>query len=148
MSNAIRTLLLLICSMTVLVATGCGRSGPPRVAVRGAILFENQMLKSGRITFTPVEGSKGPAAVAVVTDGFYAFDWRTGPVVGKHRVQIESILNPGFELDDESAYAKAAQQQTGRAVLPPQSIPLEFNERSKLVVTVTPVGETKLDFSL
>jgi hypothetical protein len=33
-------------------------------------------------------------------------------------------------------------------VLPPQPIPSEFNQQSKLVVEVLPDGEKKLDFSL
>jgi hypothetical protein len=33
-------------------------------------------------------------------------------------------------------------------VLPPQPIPAEFNQRSNLVVEVSPDGEKKLDFSL
>ena len=118
------------------------------MALRGAILFKNQILKEGRIRFTPVDGSKGPAAVATVTAGFYEFSPLTGPVVGRHKVQIESIASPGFDLDDESAYARAAQKQTGRPVLPPQPIPPEYNERSILVVTVLPDGEKKFDFSL
>lgn len=149
MSRRIRLMLLLGCVVTIGMTSGCGRqSGPPRIAVHGAILFKNEMLKMGRIKFTPVEGSKGPTAVATVTDGFYEFDLRTGPVMGKHKVQIESFVDPGFALDDESAYAKAAQQQTDRPVLPSQAIPPEFNERSTLVVTVSADGENKLDFSL
>ncbi|HEY4261473.1 MAG TPA: hypothetical protein VGM98_14995 [Schlesneria sp.] len=128
---------------------GCGGSkGPPRVAVRGAILFQNEMLKAGRITFTPIDGSKGPAAVATVTDGFYDFNALNGPVVGKNKVQIESILDPGFAMDDDVAYAKASKEKGGAPVLPQQPIPPEFNQQSKLVVEVSPEGEKKLDFSL
>jgi hypothetical protein len=149
MSATIRTLLTAGLLAIVLSNPGCGgSSGPSRVSVRGAILFNNEMLKAGRITFTPVDDSKGPAAVATVTDGFYEFTASNGPVVGKHKVRIESIVDPGFAMDDESAYSQAAQQQAGRPVIPRQPIPPEFNERSTLVVTVSPDGEKKLDFSL
>lgn len=136
--------LLMICCVF-----GCGDSnGPQRVAVRGAILFQNEMLKAGRITFTPIDGSKGPTAVATVTDGFYDFNAVNGPVAGKNKVQIESIIDPGFAMDDEVAYAKASQEKGGVPVLPQQPIPPEFNRQSKLVVEVSPDGEKKLDFSL
>jgi hypothetical protein len=126
---------------------GCGGSkGPQRVAVRGAILFKNEMLRAGRIT--PIDGSKGPTAVATVTDGFYDFNALNGPCVGKNKVQIESIIDPGFAMDDEAAYAKASKEKGGAPVLPPQPIPSEFNQQSKLVVEVLPDGEKKLDFSL
>lgn len=128
---------------------GCGRrTGPQRIAVQGAILFDNQLLKAGRITFSPVEETKGPTAVATVTDGFYDFSPRTGPVLGKNKVQIEALPNLGFELDDEASYAKAAQEKNGQPVLPPQTIPAEYNARSTLIVTVSPQGEKKFDFTL
>jgi hypothetical protein len=63
-------------------------------------------------------------------------------------VRIESIVDPGFELDDEAAYAKAAQQPTGKPVLPRQPIPAQYNDQTTLTATVSPDGETKLDFSL
>jgi len=144
-----RFLPVLACAVCLSLIVGCGRpSGPRRVAVRGAILFDDRPLKAGRIKFTPIETSKGPTSVATVTDGFYDFDARNGPVVGKHKVQIESIVEPGFELDDEGAYAQRAKQQTGAPVLPPQPIPPEFNERTTLTVNVSPEGETKLDFTV
>jgi hypothetical protein len=135
--------------LAVCWSLGCGGSrGPQRVAVRGAILFNNEMLKSGRITFTPIEGSKGPSAVATVTDGFYDFNALNGPVVGKNKVQIESIIDLGFAMDDEAAYAKASKESGGASVSKQPQIPPEFNQQSKLVVEVSPDGEKKLDFSL
>ncbi len=144
-----RFLPALACAVGLSLMLGCGRpSGPRRVAVRGAILFDNQPLKAGRIKFTPIDTSKGPTAVATVTDGFYDFNARNGPVVGKHKVQIESIVDPGFELDDEAAYARKAAEQPAKPVLPAQPVPPEFNERTTLTVTVSPEGEKKLDFSV
>ena len=144
-----RFLPALACAAGLSLMLGCGRpSGPRRVAVRGAILFDNQPLKAGRIKFTPIDTSKGPTAVATVTDGFYDFNARNGPVVGKHKVQIESLIDPGFELDNEAAYARKATQMVAKPVLPPQPIPPEFNERTTLTVTVSPEGEKKLDFSV
>lgn len=139
---------MILTSLTLIGLAGCSRSkGPPRVAVAGAILFDGQPVKAGRITFTPAEGNKGPSAVATVSDGFYQFDSRTGPVVGKNKVQIESLPDPGFELDDEVAYAKA-QKEKNAVPIPPQVIPPEYNERSTLLATVSPDGDKKLDFTL
>jgi hypothetical protein len=143
MKTAVLIALLFTCLM------GCGRSaGLERVAVKGMISFNQQPLKSGRITFVPAEGTKGPSAVATIKEGAYQFDRLTGPVSGKNRIQIEALPEPGFELDDEAAYAKAAESKNGMPVLPPQAIPPEYNERSTLLVTVSPKGEKKFDFSL
>lgn len=128
---------------------GCGRSpGPQRVAISGEVLFGHEPLESGRIRFTPIEDTKGPAAVAIVTDGIYVFDRENGPVVGKNKIQIESLPDPGFDLDDEEAYAEAIRARKGRPVLPPETIPPEYNERSNLVATISMDGETELDFEL
>jgi hypothetical protein len=149
MSGTFQTRWVCIGLLAIGGVVGCGGSkGPQRVAVRGAILFNNEMLKTGRITFTPIDGSKGPTAVATVTDGFYDFNALNGPCVGKNKVQIESIIDPGFAMDDEAAYAKASKEKGGVPVLPQQPIPAEFNQQSKLVVEVSPDGEKKLDFSL
>lgn len=148
MTTTIRSLTVSLGLVAVLGTIGCGYSGPPRVPVRGAIQFKNEMLKSGRITFTPIDGSKGPTAVAVVTDGFYDFNATNGPVIGKHKVQIESIIDPGFAMDDEAAYANKYRENGGAPVLPQQPIPAEYNQRSTLTVEVSPTGEKKLDFSL
>ena len=136
------------CGLLVLWTNGCSRpAGPQRVAVQGAILFGGKPLKVGRIRFVPTNGTKGPTAAASVKKGFYEFTAVTGPVVGKHRVEIESIPDAGFELDDEAAYAKA-QKEKQTVPLPPQPVPPQYNERSTLVVSVDPRGDKKYDFNL
>lgn len=148
MIQTIRSLTASLGLLTVISTMGCGYSGPPRVPVRGAIQFKNEMLKSGRISFTPIDGSKGPTAVAVVTEGFYDFNATNGPVVGKHKIQIEAMIDPGFAMDDEAAYANQIREKGGAPILPQQPIPAEYNQRSTLTVEVSPTGEKKLDFSL
>jgi hypothetical protein len=138
---------LFFCGLSV-IASGCGRpSGPQRVAVQGAILFDGQPLQAGQIRFVPADGTKGPSAAAQIDKGFYEFSPANGPVVGKHRVEIEAIPNATFELDDEAAYAKA-QKEKNAVPLPPQPIPPQYNERSTLTATVDPKGEKKFDFNL
>ena len=148
-SGRARRLHLASYCLIVVCLVGCGRpSGPPRVAISGEVLFGQEPLESGRIRFIPIEETKGPAAVAVVTDGIYVFDRENGPVVGKNRIQIESLPDPGFDLDDEEAYAEAIRARNGRPVLPPESIPPEYNERSNLMATIEMDGETQLDFEI
>lgn len=138
-----------LCAMALLFLVGCGGpAGPQRVAVKGTIQVNGEPLKAGRITFQPTADSKGPSASATVTDGSYQFDASTGPVVGKNKVQIVSLPDPGFELDDEAAYAQAAEQKKGRPVLPREIIPPEYNTHSTQVVNVTPNGEKTFDFQI
>lgn len=135
------------CSLLVFWLGGCGQRGPQRVAVEGAVLFGSEPLKAGRIRFVPIDGTKGPTAAATIEKGFYVYTAETGPVVGKHRVEIESIPDPGFELDDEAAYAQA-QKQKQAVPLPSQPVPPQYNKNSTLTVSVDPESETKFDFYL
>ena len=147
-ANSLQSRVVMVCSVVLLVTSGCGRpTGPQRVAVQGTILFDGQPLQAGRIRFIPTEGTKGPSAAGSVEKGFYEFTSSNGPVVGKHRVEIEAIPNPGFELDDEAAYAKA-QKEKNAVPLPSQPIPPQYNERSTLTAAVDPKGEKKFDFNL
>ena len=78
-------------SAVILTLNGCGwKSGPSRVAIDGVVLVSDAPLKDGRISFIPMEETTGPAAVARVVAGKFRFNSRTGPVVGKHKVQIDN----------------------------------------------------------
>lgn len=142
--------LLRCCLLLIgLAMTGCSSSTLERVAARGAVQFDGRPLAAGKITFLPIDGTKGPAAVATITDGFYEFDRATGPVIGRHRVEIEALVDPGFPLDDEAAYARAAAKTTaGKPVLPPETIPAVYNRQSNLQATIERGGDQKFDFLL
>lgn len=128
---------------------GCAREdGPTRFAVRGAVLLDGQPLKAGRICFLPAEGIPGPAAVGVITDGFYEIPRQSGPVAGRHHVEIEADLSLPFAMDDEQAYA-AAMAQSLQNFIPRQPIPPRYNRRTILQVDVSDTPEAnKFDFDL
>ncbi len=129
---------------------GCSSQKPPeRVAVRGGVQYDGTMLAAGRIHFIPTEATKGPSATAVIRDGFYELDRRNGPIIGTHRVEIESGPQPGFALDDEAAYAAAAMKTApNKSVLPRETIPARYNRQSVLRATVERGGSTTFDFIL
>lgn len=132
----------------LLLLSGCSRSaGPQRMAVNGSVQFEGSSMRLGRIRFVPAEGTFGPIAVTSVRDGIYKFTTQNGPVLGRHRVEIESIPDVGFEVDDEAAYAKA-QSARQNVPFPPQPVPLQYNQRSTLLATVDSRGRQRFDFRL
>ncbi|MFO1041287.1 MAG: hypothetical protein U0941_05840 [Planctomycetaceae bacterium] len=101
----------------------------------------------GRIRFIPTDGTHGPVAVASVKNGVYQFSTQNGPVLGRHRVEIESIPDAGFDVDDEAAYARA--QATRQNVpLPVQTVPMHYNQQSILLATVDPRANRIFDFKL
>jgi hypothetical protein len=128
--------LLLIAAMITATAAGCGQSGPARAPIQGKITVGGKPLTAGRILFTPVAPTKGPAASARITAGEYKLDKGDGPVVGQNRVEVEGDLNLGFAIDDEAAFAKR-----GGRPLPPNPIPAAFNSQSTLTAEVKS-GET------
>jgi hypothetical protein len=138
-----------LCGACLTNFSGCNRrTGPLRIAISGEVLLDGEPLESGRIQFTPVDETNGPAAVTTVIDGIYVFDPTNGPVVGKNKIQIESLPDPGFELDDEAAYAQAIRKSKGKNVMPPDVIPPRYNARTELFATISPHAETEFDFAL
>jgi len=111
-------------------AAGCGQQGPPRAAVAGLVTVGGQPLVAGRILFTPIAPTEGPAVSARIQDGKYQLTKAEGPILGQNGVQVEADLDLGFALDDEAAYAKRGKP------LPPNPVPPEFNVKSVLVADV------------
>jgi hypothetical protein len=135
------------CAGLMLLICGCGANGPERTPVNGAVLFDGKPMAAGVIRFIPAPGTKGPAAVGTVTQGFYEIPKQLGPVAGPHRVEIEGPIELPFEIDDEQAFAKAF-QETKKKPLPPQPVPAVYNRQSTLTVDVLAGGQTKFDFDL
>lgn len=135
--------------MFSMMLIGCGKSheGPIRFDVHGSIMLDNQPLEAGRIRFIPQEPATGPAASGVIARGTYEIPASEGAVVGKHRVEIEAAIDPGFPIDDDVAFATAAEVR-GANVLPRNPIPERYNRLTRLSVEVTPDGERNFDFQL
>lgn len=134
---------LCLCGLTF---TGCGSSdGFARVPVKGSVTVDGKPLAEGVIRFIPDKGLQGQTVQAVVQNGEYALDDRSGPVAGKHRVEIEATGYLGFELDDDLAYANYIKTH---GALPPNPIPPQFNRESKLTVDIPAAGQEGLDFRL
>lgn len=137
----------LLTSLLLSIAiAGCGGSdGPPRVAVRGTVTFDGQPLDRGSIEFIPTAGTHGPMAAAEIVDGKYDLDDDLGPVVGKLRVEIHSIAEPSFALDDPREFAAHKPRISSVA---PDRIPPTFNRQSILTATTSESGENTFDFTL
>jgi hypothetical protein len=148
MTNRVEHLLSILSVAVFLGIAGCGKSDLERHAAQGAVLFDGQPMKSGMIRFIPTGDAKGPAAVAVITNGFYEVSRKHGPVAGLHRIEIEGQLETRFEIDDERAFAKAVAETKGKP-LPPQPVPPQYNLRSTLTAEVsTDDAANKFDFDL
>jgi len=133
----------LIC---VSLLAGCGRANAlQRAPVDGYVSIDGQPLQSGSIRFIPTENTKGPAAVANIDEGYFELPRESGPVIGKHRIEIEATNHLGFDLDDEQAYARTIAQGQQLARNP---VPESFNRQSRLVIELSPEGQLDLNFRL
>lgn len=151
-ANSLRRPMVLIVGValsTMSVGCGGGDTGPARAAVEGVVTLDGQKLKEGVVRFIPSAKGKNlaPATMAAVKDGLFQLPRSEGPVVGTHRVEIESTGHFGFEIDDEAAYAKSFQENKGKA-LPPSPIPEIYNSKSTLSAEVKASGENKFEFPL
>jgi hypothetical protein len=147
MKDFSRTLMLHAVSLLGLsLLIGCGDTdGFARVPVSGHVEVDGRPLEKGLIRLMPEATVEGPTVQTAVVDGEFEFDSRSGPVAGKHRVEIEATDYLGFDIDDEVAFA---QHMQSKGALPPNPIPPQFNQASQLTADVSPDRAADLDFSL
>ena len=77
-----------------LAVAGCGKSGVPRLALRGDVTFNGAPVPAGSVRFEPdtKRGGSGPVGYAAIVDGRY--DTRNGgkgPVAGPMRVIVSGV---------------------------------------------------------
>lgn len=135
--------------MMIMTVSGCSgdASGPPRAAVSGTIVFDGQPLAEGTIRFVPNQGTAGPKVSAAVIDGGFHLSETHGPVVGKHRIEIEAPLAGELAMDDEDAFMQLAskgKRQRAKFV----RIPAMYNSQSRLTATIQPDTINDLKFAL
>jgi hypothetical protein len=148
-SSRSQSLGLFIAWLLVISLPGCGggdEDAPQRAAVEGSVSFDNQPLRQGVIRFVPTNGTEGPKTSVLITQGKFSAEAENGPIVGTHRIEIESTDTAGLAIDDEDALARL---QSG----PPQpfevvEVPASYNRQSTLTKTVTAEGPNSYEFSL
>lgn len=96
-------ILLPILSIILCSTSGCGPAGPERAEVSGIVTFNGQPVEQGAISFFPAPGVIGPEAGGEIKDGKYFLPRRTGPVVGKNRVELRSFQKSGRKIQDPTA---------------------------------------------
>ena len=132
----LRLLVVLACSGML----GCGalEGGPQRAAVIGRVTVDGQPVENGSVQFIPTQGTSGPMAGAVITDGEYSLSKAQGPVVGTNRVQIRGTRKTG----------RTSRTHLGETIEERVSVvPEQYNTKSTLVREVES-GKNVFDFDL
>ncbi|MGI9429235.1 MAG: hypothetical protein ACR2NM_11300 [Bythopirellula sp.] len=133
--------------------TGCGeKSGLDRVRVSGVATYEGHKITNGSVRFKPKSGSgtAGPASIAPIVDGEFAFDSKGGVPVGTHDVTIEAYVIEGVgaaeggESGNEKPSMPVFMYGGRKNFLPPK-----YNQESTIVVTVSGDDDSHVeDFNL
>jgi hypothetical protein len=126
----------------VLGISGCGSDNVAPVS--GRVTLDGEPAAHVRVTFQPLGSAEnpnpGPGSYAMTdADGRYTLTVvgtkRSGAVVGKHRVSIQSSHGPNEEFPDAPPK-------------PAKPIPNAYNKESKLEFEVLKGGTTAADFPL
>jgi len=138
----------LLLSLTILLMSGCGQAkGPVRAAAKGTVTLKGEPLSNAVIRFIPIGETHGPKVSASVESGSFQFPKHAGPVLGTHRVEIESIEANLPDPDDADAvreYQKTLKKRRPNSV----KIPAKYNRDSQLQEQVTETGTNEFRFEL
>lgn len=152
--NSRRTFCRFLCRnagvWVLLILCGCGGSTEKefsRAAVTGEVTLDGQPLVEGIIRFVPIDGTPGPKTSVPIADGKFNADEEFGPVVGTHRIEIESTDDGGYAMDDEQALEEL-QKSKSRPQIHVVIVPAVYNTRSTLKETVRAESTNSYTFSL
>lgn len=123
---------------------GCGGGDNlPREAVSGMVTVEAKPLKSGLITFVPVDAATPTQGGATVLEGKYEIPKTVGLVPGKYKVVVSS---------GEGTPEKQVDKTNDMPGMPPvpakEAIPAQYGANSILEATVTAGKDNRFDFNL
>jgi len=148
MDNMFKFFLTLIALTCVFGCGGADENAFQRAAVTGVVKLNGQPLSMGVISFIPSESTKGPKVSASIHGGQFKLPVEFGPLVGTHRVKIESMDNAGLAIDDEATMQRFEKKRKKLRVKVVR-VPAIYNDRSNLVVHITEneLNEFKFDLS-
>ena len=118
----------------------------PRAAVAGMVYLDNHPLEQGQIRFVPMEGTSGPKSTIKIFKGMFVIEEDYGPIVGTHRVEIESTDNGGYAMDDEGALQRLKASKIRKIEV--TTVPAVYNSNSKLKETISEDGPNEFIFQL
>lgn len=131
----LNTFIILIIS----VLTGCGSGdGNQKLAIKGSITLNGVPLKSGAITFIPME--QGVSVGATIANGSYLVDTTDGASPGEYKVEIDSSQPSGNKV--QSTVGETMEDEYTNI------IPANYNRNSTLKVMLKSDSKNKHDFDL
>ncbi|PQO43802.1 hypothetical protein C5Y93_24275 [Blastopirellula marina] len=108
--------------------------------------MDGKPLAEGVVYFIPTDGTTGPKSFAPIADGKFAAAGELSPIVGSHRIEIQSTDDGGLAFDDEEAMVEWVAQ--GRKPLNRVVVPPIYNRNSVLTADVVADGPNEFKFEL
>src|SRR5262249_48656587 len=121
---------------------GCSDSYGGRLAVSGNIKLEGQPLKTGSITFVPLDGQDTQSG-STIKDGYYSVPRENGLKPGNYLVMISAGDARPPAGSDEIAGPGGS-----RNIVSMDLVPEDWNSKSKQKVEVKASGGNKFDFNI
>lgn len=133
----------------LIAIVGCGNSvdGPLRASVNGTVTLDGKPLEAGTIRFVPLAETGGPKTSASIVNGRFDLPGDVGPVVGQHRVEIETPPAGKIAMDDEQTLERL-KQAGSKAKIEVVRIPSVYNKSSRLTARISDSGLNDLSFDL
>jgi hypothetical protein len=78
--------------LLAVAAAGCGGRGDG--LERGSVTINGEPVANGVVRFRPAQGTEGPMASTMITDGRYDIPGDQGPVAGEYEVQVQAYEDP------------------------------------------------------
>jgi hypothetical protein len=130
----VKSYLIIGASLSMMVCSGCGESGPEVASVEGTVKLDGQPLPDATVMFIPENGR--PAAAMTDAGGHYVLTFtegRKGAMPGKHKVRITT-----FREADESEEIEGQ----------PEKVPMKYNAQTTLEFEVEAGKKNIADFDL
>jgi hypothetical protein len=127
---------LILLPLVLLLLSGCGGGGADRGAISGTVVLDGKPLEQGSILFTPIEGTHGSVAGGKIENGRFQFSAKTGPAIGRNRVEIRAMRKTGKMVP--KAFGRPGEMVPEQV----EAIPPRFNAKSELKVDTKPGDNT------
>jgi len=129
-----RSIVALMAAFGLVVAVGCGASGPKTVEVSGTVTFDGEPVSEGDIIFKSADSSSGGSA-GKIKDGKFAFP----SLLGAKKVEITAMRDVLGKFDESNPGEKVQMRES--------YIPITYNTNTTLTADVTD-SNTTFDFNL
>lgn len=126
-------------SAILITIAGCKHSD--RSPVSGTVTVNGVKPESGRVFLMPIEGTKGPRAIAQINNGEYEFSSDGGIPSGKYRVELEALKKTGRKIKAPLVGGEMAEKDETEQLAPPEY----RDENSPLAIDVPGQNGGKID---